>query len=186
MRALSLFSAAMFAGVALAWPGKKKECRALVLSGGGSNGAWEAGVIYGMINNGNKKDFEWDVLSGVSAGSINTMIVSGYPIGQEEQMATYLSDTWNGLKNSDVWVDWPMGKVAGLTVKAGALDNSPGLAYMRNIVKGFSKIERAFVISTTNVDNGDYIQYTDKIISLSELPDAVISSASIPLIFPPY
>ena len=52
-----------------------------MLSGGGSNGAWEAGVIYGMIKNGNKKDFEWDVLSGVSAGSINTLILSGYPIG---------------------------------------------------------------------------------------------------------
>ena len=186
MRALSLFSAALFAGAALAWPGKKKECRALVLSGGGSNGAWEAGVIYGMIKNGNKKDFEWDVLSGVSAGSINSMILAGYPIGQEEQMAEYLSDTWAGLKNSDIWVDWPIGKVAALGLKAGALDNSPGLAYARNIVKGFSKIERAFVISTTNVNTGDYIQYTDKMITLDQLPDAVISSASVPLVFPPY
>ena len=84
MRALSLFSAAMFTGAALAWPGHNKECRALVLSGGGSNGAWEAGVIYGMINNGDKKDFEWDVLSGVSAGSINTLILAGYPIGNEK------------------------------------------------------------------------------------------------------
>ena len=101
-------------------------------------------------------------------------------------MAEFLSDSWSGLKNSDVWVDWPLGKVAGLTYKAGALDNSPGLAYMRGIVSGFSKIERAFVISTTNVDTGDYIQYTDKDITLNELPDAVISSASIPMIFPPY
>ena len=139
-----------------------------------------------MIKNGNKKDFEWDVLSGVSAGSINTLILSGYPIGQEEEMVEFLSDSWAGLKNSDVWVDWPMGKVAGLTYKAGALDNSPGLAYMRGIVSGFSKIERAFVISTTNVDTGDYIQYTDKNITLDQLPDAVISSASIPMIFPPY
>ena len=37
--------------------------------------------IYGLINNGNPTDFEWDVLSGVSAGSINTVALAGYPIG---------------------------------------------------------------------------------------------------------
>ena len=31
----------------------KETCRALVLSGGGSNGAWEAGVIYGLLHEGN-------------------------------------------------------------------------------------------------------------------------------------
>ena len=77
MKTLSLFGAAMLAGAAAA----KDVCRALVLSGGGSNGAWETGVIYGFINNGNPSDFEWDVLSGVSAGSINTVALAGYPLG---------------------------------------------------------------------------------------------------------
>jgi len=53
MKTLSLFGAAMLAGAAAA----KDVCRALVLSGGGSNGAWETGVIYGFINNGNPSDF---------------------------------------------------------------------------------------------------------------------------------
>lgn len=54
----------------------KDTCRALVLSGGGSNGAWEAGVIYGFANYGNASDFEWDVISGVSAGSINALAIA--------------------------------------------------------------------------------------------------------------
>ena len=29
-----------------------ESCTALVLSGGGSNGAWEAGVIWGLMNYG--------------------------------------------------------------------------------------------------------------------------------------
>ena len=32
---------------------------ALALSGGANNGAWEAGVLYGLINYGNPEDFKW-------------------------------------------------------------------------------------------------------------------------------
>ena len=50
-----------------------KKCRALVLAGGGSRGAWEAGVIWGLTHYGDPTDFYWDVHTGVSAGSINTL-----------------------------------------------------------------------------------------------------------------
>jgi predicted acylesterase/phospholipase RssA len=33
------------------------KCNALVLSGGGSNGAWEVGVIWGLVHSGNPSDF---------------------------------------------------------------------------------------------------------------------------------
>ena len=58
-------------------------CRALVMSGGGSNGAWEAGVLWGFINYGTPSDFTYDVVSGVSAGSMNTAAFAGYAIGDE-------------------------------------------------------------------------------------------------------
>ena len=48
MRAFGIFGAALLAGAAAG----KDTCHALVLSGGGSNGAWEAGVIYGFANYG--------------------------------------------------------------------------------------------------------------------------------------
>ena len=41
-------------------------CRALVLSGGSNNGAWEAGVIWGLTHYGNPADFAWDTVSGIS------------------------------------------------------------------------------------------------------------------------
>ena len=34
-----------------------KSCHALVLSGGGSNGAWEAGVIWGLVHYGDPDDY---------------------------------------------------------------------------------------------------------------------------------
>lgn len=33
------------------------KCRALVMSGGGNNGIWEAGVLYGLLHGGNPQDF---------------------------------------------------------------------------------------------------------------------------------
>ena len=62
------------------------SCRALVLSGGASNGAWEVGVLWGLINYGTPSDYEYDVVTGVSVGSINALFLAGYPKGQEVQM----------------------------------------------------------------------------------------------------
>jgi predicted acylesterase/phospholipase RssA len=56
----------------------KDHCHALALGGGGNNGAWEAGVIWGLMNYGNPKDYEWDVLTGISVGSINSSYLSAW------------------------------------------------------------------------------------------------------------
>ena len=71
-------------------------------------------------------------------------------------------------------------------MEGGAVDHSPLLAFLKNIVAGFTAIERAFVISSTNVDTGEYHQFTDKTITLEEMPDAAVASASIPMVFPPH
>ena len=53
-------------------------CRALALSSGASKGAFEAGAMLGLIRNGGSENFAWDVISGVSAGSINATMASLY------------------------------------------------------------------------------------------------------------
>lgn len=60
-----------------------KTCRALALSGGSNNGAWEAGVMWGLVHYGNPADYTWDVVTGVSAGGINTAATSGWAAGSE-------------------------------------------------------------------------------------------------------
>jgi len=49
-----------------------------VLSGGGNNGAWEAGVLWGLANYGNETDYYYDVMTGVSAGSLNSASIAGF------------------------------------------------------------------------------------------------------------
>ena len=133
------------------------ECKALILSGGGSNGAWEAGVFWGFLNYGNPEDFKYDVLSGISAGSINAIALAAWEIGKETEAAQWLSDLWNNLHNSDVWKKWPLEIVFGLFMEGGLLDNSPLLAFLKKVMADQgSEIQRRVSIGTVNVEDGQF------------------------------
>ena len=101
-------------------------------------------------------------------------------------MAQWLSDLWKNLHTSDVWVDWSWGgKAKGITMEGGAVDNSPLLEYLQGIASEFSEAARRFVISTVNVNTGEYTQFTEKDLTIAEVAEASFSSASIPFVFPP-
>lgn len=51
------------------------------MEGGGDLGAYEAGVIYGLINNLDAESVKWDILSGVSVGAMNSAGFASFPIG---------------------------------------------------------------------------------------------------------
>jgi len=159
------------------------SCHALALSGGGSNGAWEAGVIWGFVNYGNPDDYKWDVLTGVSAGSINSLGLMVHEIGQEVQAAQYLSDKWANLKTSDIWVDWSLGKVYGLVNKPGIVDNTPMLGFLQDMLKDFTQIYRRVTLAATEVDTGVYTLFDENNTSLTDFPKAATCSASVPGMF---
>jgi len=74
-------------------------CHALALSAAESNGSFQAGAIYSLINHGNSLDFEWDVVTGISFGAMNAAIVGAFPKGQNVQMSEYLTNTWGKMNN---------------------------------------------------------------------------------------
>ena len=183
-----MFTKIVAAGALAAIASAKKQdvCRALAMSGGGSNGAWEAGVIYGLVNYGDPADFEWDVVTGVSAGSINSLGMSGWAKGTEIDMAQWMSDLWNSLTTSDIWVDWPLGKVSGLLIMGGAVDNSPLLNLMISTMDAFPDFARRITISSVNVNTGEYHDFDQTNTSWRDMPAAAHCSASIPALFPPH
>jgi predicted acylesterase/phospholipase RssA len=68
-----------FASIIATAAAAEDRCLALAMSGGGSTGAWEAGVLWGLAHdNPNIQDFFYDVVTGVSAGAINTSALAGY------------------------------------------------------------------------------------------------------------
>jgi len=152
-------SVLVVAGIAGAVDAAQDICRALVLSGGGNNGSWEAGVFHGLVNNATPADYAYDVVTGVSAGSINTLAFAGWEIGREVEMSTWISDLWRNLNTSDVWKDWPLGKVSGVTIMGGAVDNSPLLNFMQDLIVPFDGYKRKVTLSTVDVDNGVYTEF---------------------------
>ena len=121
-------------GAMQAYAGDTK-CKALVLSGGGTNGAWEAGVVWGLTHYGDPTDYEWDVHSGISAGSINTIGLIGFPSDKTVESTEYLSDMWASITNKDVWQDWKGSGIEGFALscltEVSCVDTSPALAWLR-------------------------------------------------------
>ena len=60
---------------------KQDKCHALVMSGGANKGVYELGVIHGLVNILKEGETRWDVLSGVSTGSLNAVLMSMFPVG---------------------------------------------------------------------------------------------------------
>ena len=97
------------------------------------------GVLYGMVNEGDPDDFAFDVLSGVSAGAINSGGLAGWPIGKEVEMAQWMSDMWKNLKTSDIWQEWETGYIVGAWTMGGAVDNSPMLNFLNHTIDQFKE-----------------------------------------------
>ena len=132
-------------------------CKALVMSGGSNYGAWEVGVLWGLAHYGDPKDFEYDVVSGVSAGSINTAGTAGWAPDEFVEMTEYMSDAWLNIKSSDVWVFWD--NPLSLPFQKSLLDDSPALETLREIMSVRSEFKRRVSVGTVSLNKGEFITF---------------------------
>jgi len=113
----------------------RKSCTALAMSGGGSKGAFEAGAMWGLVKNDpNPEKYKWDVVTGVSAGSLNAAIVTGFAPGEEDEMVEYASDLWKNTGNKDAYENWWGGMLRGLTDKSGVYNNAAEYRLVQGII----------------------------------------------------
>ena len=161
------------------------KCRALVLSGGSNNGAWETGVMWGLSHYGTPSDFAWDVVSGVSAGAINTGGIATWPTGSEVEMTEWLSEQWASITTDDIWTLREGNPHQLLFKDPSFLDDNPALNTLKRIVAYQGAINRRFVVSAVDVNTGDYIAMTQENTVYEDLAQSSLSSGSIPVIFPP-
>lgn len=161
----------------------KDVCHALVMSGGGSKGAYEAGFLYGLAHSNQSIDVTWDVVSGVSAGSINAAFISLFEIGNEKEMTEKQLDLFNNMTNHQVWKEWDDGLVAGLFNHTGFLDDSPLYNMINDIVMEAGSIKKKMVVAAADSQDGSYILFTEQL-PFEDIPTAVVASGSMPMIFP--
>lgn len=87
----------------MAKPGKRPRT-ALVLSGGGARGAYQVGVLRGLVDEGflGRGHSDIDVFVGSSAGAINTASLAAHA-DEIETGITRLEHVWRGIKPSQVY-----------------------------------------------------------------------------------
>ena len=178
----TLFTASLLAASGLA---SDTRCNALILSGGGANGAWEAGVLYGLLHYGNPEDFRYDTVTGVSVGAINSLLFTATAPGDELSTTEKLSDMWRELHTSDVYSSSWLHE-AGVLFHTALYDDAPLLEYLTDLLSDYSEYKRPFAIGSTDSNTGEYYVFDHTNTDFGrDTARAAVSSASIPFIFPP-
>lgn len=147
-------------------------CRIVSLSGGGSHGAFEAGVLKSMME---KPDFQpWDVHLGVSAGGLGvlSLVKDSY-----QENSEIIRDMWSSTKTKDVIEPLKSsnslsgnGKIYKLL--SSTLDRMSGSPSNGYFGVGVTDLTTgSFVIRDVNTNA---INYND-----------FVASAAIPVVFPP-
>lgn len=98
-------------------------------------------------------------------------------------MVQFLSDTWAGINDKNVYQNWsPFGIVTGLISESGIFDDSPLSKFISSVFSQFGyEMQRKIVVSCVDAVNGDYIIFNE---TTKDIVKSIVSSASIPFIFP--
>jgi len=155
--------------------------RALVLSGGGSRGAWQAGVIKALADAGRR----WDVIAGVSVGALNAGLLAQFPKDLQAKAADQLLDFWLGIQgNQSVYKRWfPFGRLHSLW-KGSLYDTSP----LEKLVKAnvdpllYKTSGVKLIVGAVCLETGDYRAITGEEENIAEW---ILASSAFPAMFPP-
>ncbi len=170
-------------------PNARGEVSALALSGGGANGAYGAGLIYGWARTGERPEFQ--IVTGVSTGALAAPFAFLGPAWDEQLRRAYFSDEIHHLLQSR--------GLLGL-FGAGFYRKSP----LEDLVRRYATDDliravaaehargRRLLVATTNLDTEQLIVWDMGAIAAQGGPEArdlfaevLIASASVPGVFPP-
>lgn len=80
------------------------------MSSGAAKGAYQAGVIAQLVTGSDSDLFQWDVITGVSAGAINGAAVASFDKEEQSELADFLGNFWqHKINNSQVKHPWEDG-----------------------------------------------------------------------------
>ncbi len=148
-----------------------EACSVLVLTGGGSWGAWEAGVLSRLHQNGSRYDY----ITGVSVGSLNAISYSA--LSDRPDLADSLFDIWSNIKTKNVFEPTLSGK--------SLMSIHPLIKTIDSIVSKYQLLDlkHTIYVGMTSFTEGIF---SEKVlpVSIAKSLNYVIASASIPIIFP--
>jgi len=152
------------------------RCTAFVLSGGGSLGAVQVGMLRALFESNLRPDF----LIGTSVGAVNAAWVAGRP---DPDAMVDLADIWLGLRRQDVFPLSPLTSALGLLGRSNHLISNQSLRSILEQHIPFERLEEARVpvhIVATELKSG-----RATVLKSGPAVPAVLASCAIPGVFPP-
>ncbi|MGH8540416.1 MAG: patatin-like phospholipase family protein [Stenotrophobium sp.] len=152
-----------------------KPKTAMVLSGGGSLGAVQVGMLQAL----SRTNVVVDMVVGASVGALNGAFFADDPTPAG---ADRLAEVWRGLRRRDVF---PLTLWAGLMALLFGRDHLVEASRLRTIVRHslrINRIEQAQLplhVVTTDVLSGEAV-----LLSSGEVETALLASTAIPVVFP--
>ena len=163
----------------------------LALSGGGANGAFGAGILYGWSEAGTRPTFK--IVTGISTGAL----IAPYAfLGSDYD--SLLKQVYTSTATEDIM------KVRPFIVMRGGLDSLADTTPLQklleeyitdDVIRGVARAHqtgRRLYIGTTDLDASRLVIWNMGVIAAAERPEAfdlfrsiMLASASIPILFPP-
>lgn len=167
-----------------------RELDALTLSGGGSSGAFGAGIMAGWTKTGTRPTF--DIVTGISAGALIAPFAFLGPGYDDELKAAFTTVTDDNIYiKRGLLAALSDGSFATNAPLAKLLDEHVTDHMLDEVAREYSKGRRLFV-GTTNLDADRAVFWDMGAIAASGRPDrkqlfkeVILASTSIPGIFPP-
>jgi NTE family protein len=149
---------------------------AFVLSGGGSLGAVQVGMLQALAARGVAPD----LLVGTSAGALNAGYLAGH--GMARESLDELASVWASLRRRDVFPLQPARLAAAAVGRTPSLCSSGPLRHLIEQRLTFERLEDATIplhVVATDVRTGEEV-----LLSAGGAVDAILASAAIPAVFP--
>jgi NTE family protein len=148
-----------------------------VLSGGGSLGAVEVGMLRALY----ERDIVPQMIVGTSAGAINGVVIASRP--QTPATADALASIWRGLRRSQIFPLRPLGGLLGFLGSYNHLVPNDGL---RRLIAAHLRHERLEELPIPlHVVAVDVVAGEELLLSSGAALEAVLASAAIPAVLPP-
>ena len=165
--------------------------RVLVLSGGGSKGAYQSGILSYLLGD---LGVHYDGVVGVSVGAINGAEVAANKKGEEGYTAERLIKNWETVSTDQIYKRWyPFGKVhAGWFFKKfmrqwrkpSLFNSAPLRTYLesRLNIEGMRTSGKEFRCGAVNINLRQYETFDQ---NYHDLLGAILASSSFPAAFCP-
>ena len=164
--------------------------KALVLSGGGSKGAYQVGALMWLLR---ERDHEYQIISGTSVGALNGAWLAQYGPGKGAEAALALQNLWHEIDNDKIWQKWYWGLLGPLPAfmpkwlggKQSVYSTKP----LRELVtkklrpKAIRDSGKLLRVGAVSLTTGKSRVWTEK--DVADMAKAVLASSAFPMFFEP-